>query len=208
MAVNDGDILRVVLEITMPQTQIGANVFYWELSDPTPDNPSDAQILAAIDTRLDAMYSELQTITNNGYAYGDFEVEVISWDGTKWVTDANVGVGDINITGSSATSAVQHGVASVITCDTVVPKTRARKFFPGFARTEITDSILSGTALVALAAFATDWLTDQTVIGSAELIPIVISLGALTEGNAYPLLLAASNAIAGYQRRRKPGVGI
>ena len=209
MAVNDGDILKVVQTIEGPDLVICQNVYYWQLSDPTPDNPSNAQIITALDTRLDDMYSRWDDAMTAAYEASDFTVERIAWDGSLWETVENVGAGDINLVGQAAVGVgAPHGVAATITAQTSRPQTRARKFLPGLAEGNITDSTLNGTILGYIAQFIVSWLTDQLVVGSAELIPVVVGQSGPSAGLVYLLLSAAANGISGYQRRRKPGVGI
>lgn len=207
MTVTDGDILKVVVSWECPAFVIAQNVFYWQLNDPTPDNPTNAQIITALDTELTAMYGDLQTALSTEYEVEDFKTDRVEWVVDKWETVENLGLNDLSIVGSNANDAVPHGVAAVITATTTRPQTRARKFLPGFGENLFEDSTLSGTILVALAAFITEWLNDRTVVGSAEIVPVVLGMVGASEGNIYPLLAAAANAISGYQRRRKPGVG-
>lgn len=207
MAVSDGDVLKVVLDISQPSAVVGQNVFYWQLDDPTPDNPSNAQIMTALDTKLTAMIGDIQTATADDYTYGDFIASKIEWITDKWVTVEDLGTGAVNVTGSSVNDSAPHGIAGTITAYTSRPQTRARKFLPGFSKLEYTDSTLSGTLLVALAAYVVEWLTNQAIVGSAELAPAVVGQSGPSAGLIYLLLSAAANGIAGYQRRRKPGVG-
>lgn len=207
MAVNDGDIVKVVVTIEAPALVIAQNVYYWQLSDPTPDNPSGSQILTALNTRLDDMYSKVDESMSLDYEVDDFTVEKVEWDTEKWETVENLGVSDLSIVGESATDAVPHGVALTITANTTRPQTRARKFLPGFIESQITDSTLSGSVLTLLAQFIISWLTDQAVVGAAELVPVVVGQSGPSAGLIYPLIAAGASGIAGYQRRRKPGVG-
>ena len=208
MPLNDGDVVKVVQEIEMPGNQIGANVFYWELDDPTPDNPSTAQVLTALLTRLQAIYGTVDQNLSTDYEFPVFSAEKIEWDGTKWETTENLGEGLTAEAGESATEATPHGVAAVVTATTSRPQTRARKFIPGFIRNDVVDSNWAAGALTALNAFATSWLTDQAVVGNAYLVPVVVSVAGPTAGTVFALVTGVVAGISGYQRRRKPGVGI
>lgn len=208
MAVTDGDVIKVVQTIECPALVIAQNVYYWRLDDPTPDSPSNAQIVSAVDTRLDDMYSQIDADMSTEYQASDFTVERIDWDGTKWETQENVGTGDITVVGENAADAVPHGVAATVTANTSRPQTKARKFLTGIVESLVADSTWSGTVLTSLALYIISWLTDQAVVGSAELIPVVVGQSGLSAGSVYPLIAAGANAIAGYQRRRKPGVGV
>lgn len=208
MAVNDGDILKVVQSITCPTLVHAQNVYYWRLDDPTPDNPSTAQILAAIDTRLDDMYQKVNNEMSNAYEADNFTVERIEWNVDVWETVENVGTGNIAIVGDQPGDAAPHGCACVVTAQTSRPKTRARKFLPGVIEVDFEDSTLNGTVLGVLAQFVISWLTAQSVVGSAELVPVVASQSGPTAGTIFALISAVTPAIVGYMRTRKPGVGM
>lgn len=208
MAVSDGDVIKVVQEITMPDAQIGANVFYWQMDDPTPDNPSTAQILTALVTRLQALYGAVDQDISTAYSFTTFTAERIEWDGTKWETVENLGEGLTDEDGENVTGALPHGCAGVLTASTSRPQTRARKFIPGIYQSGATGSTWVAGVLTSLGNFGTAWLTDQAVVGSAVLTPVVVSVAGPTAGAIFALVTATVAGISGYQRRRKPGVGI
>lgn len=200
---SDGDIYKVLLEIEMPNVQLGANVFYWRLDDPEAVEPSKESVTNAIEAHLETMYQEIDQLISDEYTFSDAYIDRIAWDGAKWETVEDMGSEVINITGTETGDACPHGVACVVTADTPKPKTRARKFIPGVIETAFTDSSLNASLVTALVAWAARWLTDKVVTGSAKLVPGVVT----KLGTWEPIILAAVNAIAGYQRRRKPGVG-
>lgn len=208
MAINDGDVVKVVVSIDAPNTQIMQNVYYWRLQDPTPDNPSNAQILSALDTKLTAMYQLIDQEMANDYLVDEFWTDKIDWNGTFWETVESLGQTALAVAGTSANDSIPHGCAATMTAHTSRPQTRARKFLGGIIENNVVDSTLSGSLLTALATFATSWLLDQGVIGSAYLEPVVVGQSGPSAGLIYLLLSAAASGISGYQRRRKPGVGV
>lgn len=209
MAVNNGDLIKVVQTIGCPSNVIAQNVYYWLMSDPAPDNPSNAQVVAAVDTRLDDMYSQLDAEMSDRYEATTFTVERIDWSVDHWETLENIGTGDIAVQGEDVGGVgMPHGNAAVVTCTTSRPQTRARKFLPGFNETLVDDSELGAAILAVLATYASSWLSAQVVVGAAELIPAVASQSGPTAGTIMMLATAVVNSIVGYQRRRKPGVGI
>lgn len=207
MTVSDGDVLKVVLDIDCPDLVTANNVYYWQLDDSVPDNPTNSQIMTALDTKLTAMYQTIDQLVHSDYFFDEIKVDRIEWNVDVWETVENLGLQDIHVAGTSVAGSLPHGVAVTLTADTSRPQTRARKFLPGFAEGEFDNSTLSGTLLTALAAFATAWLASQTVVGSAALDPVVVGQQGDSAGLIYALVSAAANGISGYQRRRKPGVG-
>ena len=207
MTVSDGDLLKVVVTILCPETVVAQNVFWYQLLDPIPDSPSNSLIMTTLNQELDAMYSDLQTALNDEYEVEEFKVDRVEWNVDVWETVESLGVDDLSIVGSNANDAVPHGVAAVLTGDTLRPQTRARKFIPGFGENLFEDSTLEGTIITALAAFIVEWLSNRTIVGSAELQASVAGMSGASAGLIYALTQVAVNGIAGYQRRRKPGVG-
>ena len=208
MAVNDGDLLKVVITFDAPNLVVMQNVHYWQLSDPTPDNPSNAQILTALDTRITTLAQQLDDRQSNAYEWSDISVERVEWNTDHWETVENIGDAVIGVTGLAGGDAVPHGVALTITGTTSRPQTRARKFLPGVGEADAEDSTWSGALLGAAANYVSQWLLDIPVVGAAELIPVVLGQSGPSAGIEYALLAGVISAIAGYQRRRKPGVGV
>lgn len=207
MPLNDGEVCKVVKTILMPSLVLGQNVYYWRLDDPVPDNPSDAQIISALDTKLTDMCNQVDQLMSNEYSFGSFSAERVTWDGSKWETTSNLGEAVLNILGTLVADAMPHGVAAVVAAQTTRPQTRARKFLAGLTDTNAEDSTWSGAVMTALALYALAWIGSQAVVGSAELVPVVLGQSGPSAGIIYPLISAAASSIAGYQRRRKPGVG-
>lgn len=209
MAPTDGDIYKVVVNIELPSLVMAQNVYAWELSDPTPDNPTNTNIMDALELKLTSMYEDLDSQLADDVYVDDFEVDKVEWNDTLkyWETVESLGSEVLAVPGTNVDDSAPHGCACVVTADTSWPKTRARKFIPGVAEGAFTDSTLDGATLTALAAYVVEWLTDRVVVGDADLLPVVLAASGTKEGQALGLLAAGASAIVGYQRRRKPGVG-
>ena len=164
MAVGDGGILKVVVESSGPSESIAQNVYYWQVNDPSSYEPTNTQIMTALDTKLTAMFNDIASTLSNAYTWEDFTVVEIEWNVDKWETVEDLGTEVLNETGGSANDAPPHGVASVITAYTTRPQTRARKFFQGHVEGDYEDSVLSGALLTALSALVVEWLTDQAIV--------------------------------------------
>lgn len=204
-----GDIYKVVVSIDLPSLVIAQNVYAWELSDPTPDSPTNTNVMNALDGKLTAMYNDIAAQVADDVLVDVFDADKVEWNAVDkyWETVESLGQQPLAVAGTNVDDAAPHGCAGVVTADTSWPKTRARKFFPGIAEGAFTDSILDGATLTALSALIVEWLADIIVVGNADLIPVVLAVSGSQEGTALRLLAAAAGAIVGYQRRRKPGVG-
>ena len=207
MAIEDGDILKVVSTIECPAAVVAQNVWYYQLSDPNAEDPTDAQIIGNLEDEISAMYNDILAHMNNEYQIEDILVSKIEWIDDKWTTTEDVGVGDISLTGGSAFDAAPHGVAATITGYTSRPQSRGRKFFTGIPEDKLTDSTLTGDLITALTALGVEYLSDVLFGTNMSMGSVIVSQSGPAAGTIFPLLLIAVNAIAGYQRRRKPGVG-
>jgi len=207
MAVEDGDVIQVTVSIDLTEAVVAQNIFYWRLVDPIPDNPTAAQIIAVLDTKLTAMYNDIAAYIADEVLVDEFDANKIEWNVDYWETVETLGGAPLAVAGTAVQDQLPHGVAAVVTANTSRPQTRARKFFPGFGEDTVEESTWTGAALTALAALIVEWLTDQGVTGSALLEPVVVGQSGPSAGLIYALISAAASGIAGYQRRRKPGVG-
>lgn len=207
MAVSDGEIIKVTIECVCPDLVIAQNVYWYRLDDPTPDNPSNSQIVAAVDTALDDMYSAINGKISTQYEFDDYTVDKVEWDGTKWEVTENLGLGGINIVGLNSGDAFPHGVAAVVTGRSTRPQSRGRKFIPGYVESFANDSTWVATVITDLVAYGLEYLLDRTVVSAAQIVPIIASQSGPTAGSTFDLIEALIPLVSGYQRRRKPGVG-
>lgn len=124
--------------------------------------------------------------------------------------DLPVGERIINVLGSLGTDHVANGVAAITRSPVPLSKGQLRKFLPGLDDAVIVQGILTALGL-ARAITIGDLLFNQW--NTLVLLGLV---GVYDPGSFEPLrtvpFLKASgdvlvNAIVGYQRRRKPGVG-
>lgn len=207
MTVQDGDIVRVRAFIELPSLVEAQNVYYWKLDDPVPASPSNTQVSDALDTKITAMYEDLEGEVTDEMTVDHIEIEKIEWATDHWETVENLDDRSILVAGTTTADMVPHGAAAVITGNTSRPQTRARKFIPGILEARTLESTLTGPALAALGAYAVEWLTDLLLAGSAYLVPAVVGQSGPSAGLSYLLTEAIVSSIIGYQRRRKPGVG-
>lgn len=207
MAVTDGDVVKCVVIIEGPDQVLMQNVYHYQLDDPGSANPSNASIVTALDNEITALYEDIEAFMTPDYTVADIEIDRVEWNVDFWETVETIGDAVIGVVGLAAQNAVPHGVAAVWTANTTRPQTRGRKFFPGIGEAAVDDSTLSGALLTALAAMVVEYLSARPVGGGGELVPVVLGTQAASAGLIYQILTVALNGIAGYQRRRKPGVG-
>lgn len=205
MPVADGEVLRVTVFIDAPDSVIMNNVYHYQLSDPNPDNPTDAQILTALDVEMTAIYEAWDDEMSAEYDVDRLECDKVEWNAVDdiWEVVDNIGSVVLAIPGLGISDASPHGCSANISFSTSDPKRRGRKFFPGISEDGVDDSTLIGAVQTVLAAMGVAILADRAVTGGANLIAGIPT----TLGTFLPLIVAIVNTISGYQRRRKPGVG-
>lgn len=206
MTVVDGDVLRVVVSITAPDSVLCQNVFHYRLNDPAADNPTDAQVLSCIDLEISAIYSLWDDEMASDYTVDTADVDKVEWNAGEaiWEVVEHIGSLLIDIDGLGISDACPHGCAANLTFDTVDPKRRGRKFLPGIAEDGVQDSTFIGAVQTVLAAIIAEMLTDRIVTGSASMVAGIPT----NLGTWLPFVLGVANVISAYQRRRKPGVGV
>lgn len=206
MTVVDGDVLRVVVSISAPDTVLCQNVFHYALSDPGAANPPDSSVLTSIDLELTAIYELWDDEMSDGYTVDVADVDKVEWNATEsiWEVVEHIGSVLLDITGLGISDACPHGCAANLTFDTLDPKRRGRKFFPGIAEDGVDDSTFIGAVQTVLAAMVAEIISDRGVTGGAEIVAGIPS----NLGTWLPFILGVANTISAYQRRRKPGVGV
>lgn len=203
MSIAANTVLRAVAELLLPGTNIAQNVWYFRFLDDGGSN-ADQDVVDDIVDQLDSMYNSLRNEVSDTVILG--EVKVYQWDvvGADW---DEVGSGVLATVMLDTGHMLPHGVAPVVTARTTDPDVNGRKFFAGYGENSCNASTLNGTALTALLVIGAQWVLGFT--GTAT--------GSAFDAGVWSVKLLAFkkfvdnfiiNAIVGYQRRRKPGVGI
>lgn len=203
MAVAAGTILRAVAEVIMPSSTVAQNVFYLQFDDDGTSN-SDQDVVDDIVEWLDIVYTSFKGKVSDTVLPG--EVKVYKWDtvGLDW---DEVGSNSLVTVFSGTDQMLPHGVAPVITGRTSDPDVNGRKFLPGFAEDTCNASALTGATISALLITAALWVTDFTgTLTGSNFNPGVWSVVQVAFKAFVDHIIV--NGIIGYQRRRKPGVGI
>jgi len=204
MTVEQGAILKAVLSIDMPDTQVAQNVYYWELNGTNPIDDQD--VMDAIKDGLEALYDELDLRVMDNVHLDNVKVNEMDWNPgeEKWDTGRFVGEDAIVDTFAGTGDMLPHAVAAVITAFTEDVKRRGRKFFAGFDDQVVDRSSWTGATITALVAAGVRWLADLVIAGGDHLVPGIPS----NLGTWLPFISVLISSIAGSQRRRKPGLGI
>jgi hypothetical protein len=204
MAVADGAILKAVTSLLMPDDVIAQLVWAVVFADTGTSN-DDQDVVDDIGTWLDGVLANVATYISQYVSAASHRVYV--YDSVDDDFD-EVGVASTSWIGTHTSShMLPHGTAAIAHARTTDPDVQGTKFFPGFCENYQDQSNLTGAAVSALLAAANDWVT--AFVGSNTGGDFGPGVWSPTRGTFY---LAngdySVNVDLGYQRRRKPGVGI
>ena len=199
MAIPTSTPLKVVQELILLGDVVSLNVFYyWTIFT---EDQTDAAVLAAIRGHVETMYATLDGQIQLGVEFGS--MKLYRRNGVHW---DQVGSRSPDDTFNNSGDMAPHGVSALVRAYTVEPRVIGRKYIGGFCESEMTAGVLTGTALTALALFNDEWVTVIEIDETNELWPgvwsTVLGTVALMSGTT------VTPVHPGYQRRRRPGVGI
>jgi hypothetical protein len=204
MSTQDGDILKLTMEVTLNDGTIAQNVFYFECEFAA--GQADGTVLNTLETWIETAYTNLtdelvSTITQNLCT-----VQEIEWNATEsaWEVTRLVGYFTPTITFGNSGEALPNQASAFATYQTARPKSRGRKFLFPFGETTQNGTYLISTALNAMADFADDTLLDATIGPLNDMVPGVPRIGV---ANFLQYTGAVVTNVLGTQRRRRPGVG-
>lgn len=203
MSIAEGVIIKIAANILLNDEQTGINVFWAEVADNIGAGPlDDDDVLDAAANWLDVLYTNLLAVL------ADTIIGTIAEVWTVNLPDGDltpVGFGVQTWEGTSAADALPNGNAMICAISTEDTDVYGRKFIPGVNEGSTVDNNISAGSLVALLGFAEDWVAQYIDANDVVLNPGVYS----NAQNAFRASVDSfsANAIIGYQRRRKPGVG-
>lgn len=204
MSLPEGTVLKIVGSMLLPDDVVGQLIFWAVLQDFAGSGPLDeADILEAAANWVDTLMGDVDNLMASSVSGTLAEV---------WEVDGPTGdltpIGDEACTwaGLSGSDPLPNGVAAIVHLKTTNTDVTGRKFIPGIAEGNATDNNWAAAALTALGTFGASWGTVYTDPNDVQFVPGVYSVTKNVFYNATGTSIV--NAIAGYQRRRKPGVGI
>jgi hypothetical protein len=204
MTVNNGDILKVVYEVTLYDGTIAQNVYYLIADLIAPQ--ADLSVVNGIELWIEAMYAEVEHLVVDDTIQNICSVHEVEWNAVLalWEVTRFVGYFTPTINYSNVGEALPNQVSPFATFLTSRPKSRGRKFLYAWGETTQAFGYLGGPDLTALGLYA-DEVLDNVVLGPLnELIAGVVR----TAVNEFLQFTGAVvTNVLGTQRRRRPGVG-
>ncbi len=206
MAVDVGDVVRIVAEWDIPDGTIAQMV--WHFIGISGSSSTDVAVLNAAEAALQAAWANIAARIDDTVLGST--VEGFRWDFTLNQWD---GMGQVPLIGADGTATdemLPHGAAGLVKIFTDAARRQARKYVPGFGELAQGNGTLIGAAVTDLALFASD-LDDIIFPGNLVMHFGVFSTdpaSALFETFSETRQSVQAEAIMAYQRRRRPGTGI
>lgn len=203
MALQANDILKVVLSLAFPDSVVAQNVF-WVLFEADGGSADEQDALNDLEDWIEGMYTRIISNVADRVTLDDIKVYV--YDSVDEDFD-EVGDETVAVAFSNGNEMLPHGMAAVSNASTVDPDVQGRKYWGGFCEDYNDDGYLTGTLIANLALATGDWITPFTggATGSGFIpgvwSPTRVAFRAFDDDTT-------TNLVWGYQRRRKPGVGI
>jgi hypothetical protein len=203
MALSTNDILKVVVSIAFPESVVAQNVF-WVLFENDGGSAAEDDVLDDLETWVEGIYANLLSKWDTETSLDELHAYV--YDSSEDDFD-EVGSRSLTGVGITALDFLPHGTAAVTNAKTANPDVQGRKFWGGFTEGANNNGAVDSATLTAIALADADWVTDFTGAQTGSgFDPGVYSL---TKSTFYGFTGdTVLNTVWGYQRRRKPGVGI
>jgi hypothetical protein len=201
MTVEVGDILRVVMEYSLPNSSTALNVFYFLVSEFSGSNSDCVQDF--VEFAEDEWGPDWDDIASADADIVGIEVDSMNLNGT---VKENIGSAAVTVPGTVGGQISASAVSGYIKADTDIPKTRGSKYIPGWTENFLSNSLWDSTAVAKLLALLTTYMLRYTSpTNNNSYNPGVISRlpGTFVEFNE----TGDVTDVAAYQRRRKLNVG-
>lgn len=198
MTVSANQILRVTARLQFKGVSAIQNVFHVKcLTNPTGN---DFDVMTDLAAWLDGAYNEIVQDIPDDVNFIDVQGFNITANGTmppvSWTTQTG---------GAGGSVGYAAGVAALVLFYTIVSKRIGRKFLPPFNESSWNDGILETSVVADVADFALAIMAGPTMTTAGGTFEYVV-------GHEPSSFIAPGrfvvNAIAAYQRRRRPGTGI
>lgn len=193
-------VIKFTITINMPLATIAQMVYHYLVT--SAGSATVAEVSDRFNDQVETAFAFIESILPTNVDWAETDMAIYNP-----ATEQFDGVYTRALTGTQGTSANEmgsHGVAAVLRHPTLLARRQGRKFVPGIVETSITDSVIAAAALAALGNYGVEMADPIGTLGT------VLQPGVWSPTLGFepfePTVIV--NAITGYQRRRKPGVGI
>lgn len=202
MAITLDDILRTNINFLLSDGSLYQNV--WHHLRLGVGGFSDAVHITAMQSHFDTLYDGLANRVKSTVVAQLCTVDKVAFSDGKWQVTENIGTFTLSFTGSDAGEIYANQISPFIVFKTTRPRTVGRKFMFPFTEQYYLGSIIDGTLVTSLVAFAAAAMVDISIGALADL---VVGVPRTVEDVWYSFTAAVVTNVCGTQRRRRPGVG-
>jgi hypothetical protein len=204
MTIENGDVLRVVIDHLLDDGTITNLVFHYLANLETPQ--ANGTALNQLEEFVERFFGEVEERIHSGSALGALEVNKVAFneETAQWEVSEYIGTRYPTVTFTNAGEQLPNQNAAVLVAKTTRPKSYGKKFFAGMTETDSTGSEWNAYTLTDMAAALLEYLLDIELAPSNTLTPGVPR----SKFDVFlPFTTGIVDYIVGSQRRRKPGVG-
>lgn len=204
MSVANAEVVKAAAEFVLPDGTITQLIIHF-LADFVADQ-ANADVIHSIEDYVEDILTAVASYLKSTITTNPMEVSAVVWDAVQgiWEVSRSIGQGSITWPGTSTGQLLPNQVAPVLLANTGRPKTRGRKFIPGFVEDSTEASTLNSGAMTALGTALNHYIADEMISVGNELI---VGVPSTVTGDFESFGAGDVNDIIGSQRRRKPGVG-
>lgn len=203
MAFAQGAVAKVVATMQDENGSLIENVYFYQNTG--AGDIVQSSFMTAVEAELSTMYAFIENYIPDTCLPVSIEADVVAFSGGKLIVTQNIGeIAWTTWSGGTGTGeGLPQGCAAVCSFPSVSPGAVGRKYFGPLTETAQGGGELISGLQTALASLIAEFL-DGFSVGTDTCEPCVMS----TKYAALKLLVSGIvNAVVGYQRRRKNGVG-
>ena len=189
-------VIRITPVFTAPNNTEAMNVWHFVHAGANDVNIEDHW--SSIVSYFNALYGQIDDHLSTGLEGQRME----AYDETDGFTLGEVAWPSFN--GANVNDPLPSAVSLQVDFGTTDPAVRGRKYIPGLTEQASDGDIWYGDLLTDVASFISYLLTNDILSGDLWLIPAVWSRKL---ADYKPIMSGIIQAVAAYQRRRKPGIG-
>ena len=203
MAIATDAVLKAVVSMALPNSVVAQNVF-WCTFDNDGTSADEEDVTDDLETWLEGVYANLLAQLSTGWSLTQLDAYVR--DAVEDDFD-EIGTSFLTGVGTDASQLLPHGAAALTRIQTVNPDVQGKKFWAGMTEGQNGTGNLTAAVITALGLANADWATAftgaQTGSGFTPGVWSIAKTAFFAFANEQII-----NTFWGYQRRRKPGVGI
>lgn len=196
------DVIRVVITWLLTNDDFAQNVLHFTVTGALP--ATEADWIPFIEEWVTQAFGAESDVMSDECDINEVNIAVLNQTTGEFDPVVEGAVSTFN--GSSVSSMLPHGAAAVLERFTTNPRSTGRLFMPGLPSGGQADGQITSGFLADLVTVATRMASTYVGTGGVTLTPLTFtrSTGAVNVMNGNVRV----SALPGYQRRRKPGVGL